>query len=130
MLTVRCYPVGMTDEQRRQGEEAEMTEFGRAVWSVIQERGAFSRAKIARRIGQETGWEPSRQAISNWLNGDREVPRDFVPAVIKTFGLSKEEAVRLEYLYFYGQGGQAGEAWRRAQEAAEQDDYEPEDKDP
>lgn len=129
MLTVRCYPVGMADTEKRQGEEAEMTEFGRAVWSVIQERGAFSRARIARKIGQETGWEPSRQAISNWLNGERTPPHDFVPAVIKTFDLSREEAVRLEYLYFYGQGGRAGEAWRRAQRAAEED-YGSADKDP
>lgn len=118
MLAVRCYPPVMAKE-RISGEEAEMTEFGRALWSTIQERGAFSRAKIGRHIGERTGWEPSRQAISNWLNGERDVPRELVPAVIKAFGLTKEEATRLEYLYFYGQGGPAGERWRRAQEAAE-----------
>ncbi len=121
MLTLRCYPPVMVNGEARP-DEGEMTEFGAAMWSVIQERGAFSRAGIARRLEKETGWKPSRQAISNWLNGERDAPRELVPAIIKSFGLTKEEALRLEYLYFYGQGGPASERWRRAQEAAEGED--------
>lgn len=120
MLTLRCYPPVMVNGEQRPDEE-EMTEFGRAVWSIIQERGAYSRAKIGREIGRQTGWSPSRQSISNWLTGERDAPRELVPALNKTFGLSKEEVLRLEYLYFYGQGGPAGERWRRAQEAAEEE---------
>lgn len=126
MLTMRCYPPIMAKET----QEPEMSEFGRAMWAMIQERGAFSRAGIARKIKNETGWEISRQAVSNYLNGERGVPRELVPAVNKAFGLSAEEAKRLEYLYFYGQGGAAGERWRRAQDEAEREDDGPSDKDP
>lgn len=121
MLTLRCYPPAMVNGERRP-DEAEMTEFGRAAWSIIQERGAYSRAGIGRKMKKETGWGPSRQSISNYLNGDRNTPRELVPALVKTFNLNEEEALRLEYLYFYGQGGPASERWRRAQEAAEEEE--------
>ena len=82
-----------------------MTEFGKTLWLVIQEKGPYSRSAFARLLGQRTGWEPSRQAMSNWLKGEREAPRELVPATVAALGLEEETARRLEHLYFYGQPG-------------------------
>lgn len=96
-----------------------MTEFGKALWMVVQDKGPYSRAAFARVLGQRTGWEPSRQAVSNWLKGDREAPRELVPAVVTAFALDDAIARRLEHLYFYGQGDAMTERWQRAREVEE-----------
>jgi hypothetical protein len=100
MLAIRCYPLGMAKEE----QPTEMTPFGKAVWGIIQSRGRYSQAAIGRKIGEVTGWSPSRQAINHWLYGTRDVPRDFVPALAKAFDLTFEERGKLKDLYFYGQG--------------------------
>ena len=109
MLALRCYPPAMP----RDAEAGEMTEFGREVWAVIQRRGRYSQAAIGRRIGEQTGWKPSRQAINHWLYGTRDVPRDFVPALVQAFDLTDEEESTLKDLYFYGQGDSLSERFRK-----------------
>lgn len=80
-----------------------MTEFGKALWLVVQDKGPYSRAAFGRLLGQKTGWEPSRQAISNWLKGERDVPRQLIPATAKALDLDAATLRKLEHLYFYGQ---------------------------
>ncbi len=109
MLALRCYPPAMP----RDAETGEMTEFGREAWAVIQRRGRFSQAAIGRRIGERTGWKPSRQAINHWLYGTRDVHRDFVPALVRAFDLTDEEECLLKELYFYGQGDSFSVGLRR-----------------
>lgn len=115
MLAERCYSRTMT----REDEPIEMTAFGHELWSMLQSKGRVSQAGIGRKIGEATGWTPSRQAISHWLYGTRDVPRDFVPAVSKAFDLSFEERCRLKELYFYGQGDTLEERYGKDRDSAQ-----------
>ncbi len=115
MLAMRCYPPVMAKDS----ELAEMTAFGAELWAMIQRRGRFSQAAIGRRIGERTGWNPSRQAINHWLYGTRDVPRDLVPAVVKAFGLTDEEKETLKDLYFYGQGDNVAERFGKDEDGDE-----------
>lgn len=117
MLAMRCYPPVMAKES----ETGEMTEFGQELWAMIQRRGRFSQAAIGRRIGERTGWKPSRQAINHWLYGTRDVPRDLVPAVVKAFALTDEEERTLKDLYFYGQGDSLEERFRKGEEGEQEE---------
>jgi hypothetical protein len=84
---------------------SEMTEFGKELWMIMQDKEPYNRASIAKLVGRRTGWQLSRKAVSNWLKGEREAPRELVPAAVVALGLDKETARRLEHLYFYGQPG-------------------------
>ncbi len=86
-----------------QPKASEMTEFGKALWMLMQEKGPYNRSTFAELLGHKTGWKPSRQAVSNWLKGDRDVPRELVPATTKALNLDIATQRRLEHLYFYGQ---------------------------
>lgn len=80
-----------------------MTEFGKALWMVVTDKGPYSRAGFAKLLGQRTGWEPSRQAMSNWLKGERDAPLELIPATVMALGLDEETEKRLEHLFIYGQ---------------------------
>lgn len=101
VVCVLLFYGGVQDEPKAN----EMTEFGKALWMVIQDKGPYSRSAFARLLGHTTGWEPSRQAVAQWLTGERNAPRELVPATVAALKLDAETARKLEHLYFYGQPG-------------------------
>lgn len=93
---------------KEKSKESQMTEFGRAVLSLMLTRGIETRQDLRAKLN-EAGYAISQARVSYYLNGDRAVDPMFLLCVTSLLGLTKEEQRKLSWSYAYGQKRLDGE---------------------
>jgi hypothetical protein len=86
----------------------DLTEFGMCVYKLMLSRGYKTVGRLAAdmREDSEVGFKITRQAISNYTTGKRNVPAPFVVRLADILDLTEKERRELAWAFAYGQGQQ------------------------
>lgn len=77
-------------ERKRKPSEAEPSEFGLILLTLMRKHGTRSAAALSRRLDAD-GYPISQQMISKYINDQSKVPLPFVSQVIATLNLDDDE---------------------------------------
>lgn len=92
-----------SDEAQTTKSTPHMTEFGRALYSMMLTRGIERRKDLAEALN-ESGYAISQAGLSYYMNGQRNVEPAFVVHVSDLLKLTKKERQELAWVFAYGQG--------------------------
>jgi hypothetical protein len=84
----------------------DLTGFGTCVYTLMFSRGYKTVTRLAADMKQDDsgGFKITKQAVSNYTTGRRNVPATFVVRLTEVLDLDEQEKARLAWAFAYGQG--------------------------